>query len=52
MNILRDPPKSVFTKRIDKVQDTDLLTKLIDGSGDRVDGISVYARGVNPMVSV
>ena len=52
LNILRDPPKSVFTKRIDKVQDTDLLTKLIDGSGDRVDGISVYARGVNPMVSV
>lgn len=53
MNILRDPPKSITTRRIDKVfQNTD-ITNLVDDSGDRIcDGINVYARGVNPMVSV
>jgi hypothetical protein len=52
-NILRDPPKSITTRRIDKVfQNTD-ITNLVDDSGDRIcDGINVYARGVNPMVSV
>jgi hypothetical protein len=52
-NILRDPPKSIFTRRIDKVgQNTD-ITELIDASDDRAaEGINVYARGVNPMVSV
>lgn len=52
-NILRDPPKSIFTRRIDKVgQNTD-ITDLIDSSSDRAaDSIQVYARGVNPMVSV
>lgn len=53
MNILRDPPKSITTRRIDKVfQNTD-ITNLVDDSGDRIcDGINVYARGVNPFVSV
>ena len=53
MNILRDPPKSITTRRIDKVfQNTD-ITNLVEDSGDRIcDGINVYARGVNPMVSV
>jgi hypothetical protein len=52
-NILRDPPKSIHTRRIDKVgQNTD-ITELVDGSGDRAcEGINYYARGVNPMVSV
>lgn len=52
-NILRDPPKSVVTRRIDKVgQNTD-INSLIDDSGDRIcEGINVYTRGVNPMVSV
>jgi hypothetical protein len=52
-NILRDPPKSITTRRIDKVlQNTD-ITDLVDDSGDRInDGINVYARGVNPMVSI
>ena len=52
-NILRDPPKSITTRRIDKVgQNTD-ITELLDDSGDRInEGISVYSRGVNPMVSV
>lgn len=53
MNILRDPPRSITTRRIDKVfQNTD-ITNLVDDSGDRIcEGINVYARGVNPMVSV
>jgi hypothetical protein len=53
MNILRDPPKSLFTRRIDKVGQNQDITELIDASGDRIcEGINVYARGVNPMVSV
>lgn len=53
MNILRDPPKSITTRRIDKVGQTSSITEMIDESGDRVcEGINVYARGVNPFVSV
>jgi len=53
LNILRDPPKSIFTKRIDRVGQNNDLNNLIDGSSDRMnEGILVYARGVNPMVSV
>jgi len=53
LNILRDPPKSIFTKRIDKVFQNNNFNDLIDGSADRMsEGISVYSRGVNPMVSV
>jgi hypothetical protein len=52
-SILRDPPKSIMTRKIDKISDTSSLTQLCDESGDRVcEAISVYARGVNPMVSV
>ena len=35
MNILRDPPKSIMTRRIDKVGETSSITELIDGSGNR-----------------
>lgn len=53
MNILRDPPKSLFTRRIDKVGQNQDLTEMVDASGDRIcEGINLYARGVNPMVSV
>lgn len=53
MNILRDPPKSISTRRIDKVGENTDITDLIDDSGDRIcEGISVYSRGINPMVSV
>ena len=52
-NILRDPPKSITTRRIDKVGQNIDITELVDDSGDRInEGINVYARGVNPMVSV
>ena len=53
MNILRDPPKSITTRRIDKVGETSLLTEMCDESGDRLcEAISMYARGINPFVSV
>ena len=53
MNILRDPPKSIMTRRIDKVGETSSITEMIDASGDRAaEAIMVYPRGVNTMVSV
>lgn len=53
MNILRDPPKSVHTRKIDKVGETSEITQMIQDSGDRNTGaILHYARGVNPMVAV
>ena len=53
MNILRDPPKSIMTRKIDKVGETSSLTQMVDESGDRsCEAISLYARGVNPSVSV
>lgn len=53
MNILRDPPKSIFTRQVDKVGETSEITQMIQESGDRVNEvIQVYARGVNPMVAV
>lgn len=53
MNILRDPPKAIFTKRREKVSDTSQITTEIDESGNRAcENILVFARGVNPSVSV
>jgi hypothetical protein len=53
MNILRDPPKSIMTRRVDKVGETSSITSMIDDSGNRAcEAIQVYARGVNPFVSV
>ena len=52
-NILKLPPQAVFTRRRDKVGDDLQITAWIDESGDRVcEGISKFARGINPMVSV
>ena len=53
MNILRDPPKSIHTRRVDKVGQTSSITATIDDSSNRAcEAILQYARGVNPMVSV
>lgn len=52
MNILRDPPKSYYTKKKDKVGDTSSITDLVDQSDRNCEAIQVYARGVNPFVSV
>ena len=53
MNILRDPPKSIHTRKIDKVGDTSSITQMVEDSSDRAsEAILVYPRGVNPSVSV
>ena len=53
MNILRDPPKSIMTRRIDKVGDTSSITTMVANSEDRLcEAINVYPRGINPCVSV
>jgi hypothetical protein len=53
MNILKDPPKSIHTRRIDKVGQTSEITTMIDDSENRAcEVILPFARGVNPMVSV
>jgi hypothetical protein len=53
MNILRDPHRSITTRKIDKVGQTSDITQMIDESGDRACGtIMQYSRGINPMVSV
>lgn len=52
-NILRDPPRAIVTRRIDKVGQTSDITEIVDSSTDRAcESIRVYAKGVNPMVSV
>jgi hypothetical protein len=52
-NILRDPPRSVTTRRIDKVFDTAMIDQEIQESGNRVaESIRVYPRGQNVMVGV
>lgn len=53
MSILKDPPKSIYTRRIDKVGQTSDITATIDAGTDRAcEAILQYARGVNPSVSV
>ena len=53
VNILRDPPKSIQTRKIDKVGETSEITQMIQESGDRSsEVIKIYARGINPMVAV
>jgi hypothetical protein len=53
MSILRDPPKSIYTRRINKVGETSDITAMIDDSENRAcQSIRTYALGVNPMVSV
>lgn len=53
MNILKDPPKSITTRKINKVGENSSITQMIDDSSDRAcEAIQVFARGVNPSVSV
>jgi hypothetical protein len=52
-SILKDPPKSIMTRRINRVGETSGITSMIDDSGDRsCEAILEYQRGVNPFVSV
>jgi len=51
--VVKDPPKSLFTRRIDKVGQTSSITTMTDESNNRSNEvINLYARGVNPCVSV
>lgn len=53
MNIMKDPPRSIHTRKIDRVGETSAITSAVDESGDRFcEAINYYARGQNPMVSV
>ena len=49
MNIVKQPTRSIHTRRIDKVGDNNMLLDMQRGSMDRIaENISQYARGVNP----
>jgi hypothetical protein len=51
-NILREPPKSIHTKKKERVEMGD-VTFMIRNDDSRInEGISYIARGVNPMVDV
>ena len=52
LNIMKDPPKSVMTRRKDKVGENNDLLKMIDNSDRSTEAILRFARGVNPSVSV
>lgn len=53
MNVLRDPPKSIHTRRIDKVFDTVDIIDQQEGSSDRINEMILpYSRGQNHMVKV
>lgn len=52
-NIMKDPPRSVTTRKIDRVGDTARILATLADSDDRFcEVINYYPRGVNPMVSV
>lgn len=52
MNIIRDPPKSITTRRRDKVGENSDILKMIDNSDRSSEAILRFSRGVNPSVSV
>ena len=52
LNIIRDPPKSIMTRRRDKVGENSDMLKMIDNSDRSSEAILRFARGVNPSVSV
>jgi hypothetical protein len=52
MSIMRDPPRSIMMRRIDKVGSDSTITKMNDESDRSAECILRFARGVNPSVSV
>jgi len=52
MNIMRDPPKSIMTRRRDKVGENSDILQTIDNSDRSNEAILRFSRGVNPFVSV
>ena len=52
-SIVKDPPKSIHTRRKEKVFDTNKVMEEISQNRELIEeNIQVYARGVNPFVSV
>ena len=52
-NIIKDPPRSVFTRRRDKVGTNSMIVEEVETGSDRIaEVIMAYPRGVNPMVGV
>lgn len=48
-SIVKDPPRSITTRRIDKVGDTQMVVDMIEDNGSRICGnIEKFPRGVNP----
>jgi hypothetical protein len=53
VTIVKDPPKSIHTRRKEYVSDTTQLLEDMDGAQDRVrEAVLEYARGVNPFLAV
>ena len=53
LNILKDPPKSIHTRKKTLVGSNNDIIDEVGDSGNRIgEYINVYARGVNPFVSV
>jgi hypothetical protein len=52
MNIMRDPPKSIMTRRRDKVGENNDILQMVDNSDRSNEAIMRFSRGVNPSVSV
>lgn len=53
LNIMKDPPRGIFTRKKTRVGDDNRILDEIKGSGNRVaENIMVYQRGVNPFVEV
>ena len=52
MNIIRDPPKSIMTRRRDKVGENNDMLQMVDNSDRSNEAIMRFSRGVNPSVSV
>ena len=52
LDIKKDPPRGIITRKIDKVGMDNSLLELIDESGDRnCQSINTYQRGKNPMTT-
>lgn len=53
LHVIKDPPKSIHTRRIDRVGQTMDHVQMIEDSASRAsESIRQYALGVNPMVSI
>ena len=52
MNIIRDPPKSIMTRRRDKVGENNDMLQMVDDSDRSSEAILRFSRGINPSVSV